>query len=196
MRVLICFIIYVMASLAIASGLPEWDVQVEDVTGRKLGPQQIRSHVTALSFSTRGTRTESEKLGQYLGQRFGARHGYQSVALINTSTMPFWMKPFAGGGIESAYTEAVDEAIELQKNSGNSKATKERVQARMYFVHDKTGDLWKRFGAEPEGDAFYFGILDSKGRMVYLARNPKDFADIGRIMDRELTRLETTVSRK
>lgn len=185
-----------MAMLASGSGLFRWDFSTQDVLSRSVVPGTIEGRVTALSFGTRSTREQSETMGHFLGDRFGGRFGFQSVALINTSHMPFFIKPFVSSVIKRAYAGAVDDALEEQKLKGNHSITAERVRSQIYFIDDQDGELWRRFGANPDSDDFYFGILDANGRLIYMAKNPSDYEEVERIFERELTKLETKVSRK
>lgn len=171
-----------------------WNFSAEDVSDRTLTKDTFKSHVTVVSFASNASRQASEEMGQFIGERFGSKFGFQTVALINTSSYPFFLKPFIDSSIRGAHEDAVEDALAKQKKAGNENATEEKVARRIYFVNDSDGEYWKKFGLNPVSDAFYFGVINSAGELVYIVRNPENYEEVATAVQAQFDKLQSELS--
>jgi hypothetical protein len=165
-----------------------WRVQANDTRGEVVDAERLRGHVTLVTLSTRDTRARAMRLGQEVGGRFGGRPGFQTLTLVNTSQLSALLRPLARGQIADAEQEAVDAALARQRAGGNSTVTEDQVRKRVLFVHDADGRLWRALGVPPKDDALHVGVIDREARLVHLAREPIDEAELLAVLETELSR--------
>jgi hypothetical protein len=178
-----------VATNILATPVP-WRIEVLDIHGVPVEARRLRDHVTLVIFSTRETQERSIRLGQEAGSRFGERPGYLSLTVANTSQLSFLLRPLAAGRVAAVEREAIETALARQHARGNSTATEEDVRKRVVFVHDADGHVWRSFGIDPASRALHVGVIDAAARLVHLARDPIDEAELFTVLGAELAKLE------
>jgi hypothetical protein len=128
------------------------------------------------------------RLGREAGARFGARPGFRSLSVANTSQLSFLLRPLAARGVASAEHEAVEKALARQRAQGKPAVSEEEVREHVIFVHDADGSIWRALGVPPEDDALYVGVVDPAARLVYLAREPIDEGELFGVLEAELAK--------
>jgi len=183
-----------LAASTLAAPLP-WTVETVDIHGARVGAERLRDHVTFVTFSTRDTRPRAMTLGQEVGSRFGARPGFQTLTIANTSQLSFLLRPLAASGVAAAEREAAEKALARQRARGNASVTEDEVRKHIIFVHDSDGRIWRAFGLDPEKGGLHVGVIDADARLVYLAHEPIDENDIFATLEAELAKLERAPTR-
>ncbi len=178
-----------LAVALLAAPVP-WGLQVSDTRGVRVDADRLRGHVTLVVLSTRDTRPRAMAIGQEGGGRFGARPGFLSLSIANTSQLPFVLRPFAARGVGDAEKEAVELALARQHAQGNASVTEDDVRRHIVFVHDGDGRVWRALGVDPVAGGLHVGVIDAGAQLVYLAHEPTDPAEVFTVMENELGKLE------
>jgi hypothetical protein len=177
------------ATNLLAAPIP-WRIEVVDIHGAPVDAERLRDHATLVTFSTRDTQARSIRLGQEAGSRFGGRPGYLSLTVANTSQLSFFLRPLAAGAVAAAEKEAVETALSRQHARGQRAVTEQDVRKHVIFVHDTDGRVWRALGVAPEAGALHVGVIDPAARLVYLARDPIDEAELFAVLEAELAKLD------
>lgn len=148
-----------------------WAYNIRDVNRNPITIDTFLNKVTLVTFSTKESPGTAMRLGQEIGQDFGTRSAYQSLAIPNTSNVPYWAKFIADRKVAAFQRKAVEEALRRQKARGNH-VTKDQIRKKIIFVNDSDGQIWKHLGVNPHSISIYVGIIDKSGNLVYLAESP------------------------
>lgn len=162
-----------------------WDFPARDIHGRSITLATFINRVTVVSFSTQKSEESDMSLGQEIGQKFGQRRAYQSLAIPNTIDVPLWAKFVAVLKVKGAENEAVHEAWLRQKASGNNDITEAEVRRRVIFIHDKDGSVWERMGVDARSDRSFIGVIDKTGALVHLESMPIDKKTFFNVLEEE-----------
>lgn len=154
-----------MTAFLLAAAATLWPLAVKDVHGHVIDTARLRGHVTVVNLVRRDSQDIANEVAQGLGASFGTNPDYLNVAIVDTSDLPFFLKPFAASAVESAEEESVEEALKRQKDQGNAKATPEGVRRRLIMVHDPDGETSRMLGA-PAERGYYVGVLNKDGAFV------------------------------
>jgi len=177
-----------LAVALLAAPVP-WSLTVDDTRGVPVDAAWLRGHVTLVILSTRDTRPRAMAIGQEAGSRFGARPGFLSLSIANTSQLPFVLRSFAGRSVADAEKEAVELALARQHAQGNASVTEDDVRRHVVFVHDADGHVWRALGVDPKAGGLHVGVIDADARLVYLAHEPSDPTEVFGVLEDELGKL-------
>ena len=157
--------------------LLKWNYNVTDINGNLITINTFLNKVTVVTFATQASQGKAMRLGQEIGQKFGPRPAYQSLAIPNTSNVPFWAKFIASRKVAGFAKKAVDEAVRRQQALGYY-VTKEEVREKIIFVHDKDGQIWQHLGVNRHSISVYVGVINKSGNLVYIAEAPIDMREL------------------
>ena len=182
----VLFSTVLIGDTAASEQLRRWNFPVSDIHGRPITMETFLDRVTVVSFSTQQSKAKDMELGQEIGQRFGLRPGYQSIAIPNTSHVPIWARFVAALKVAGAEQRAVREAVERQRSLGNMTITEEEIRKKIIFINDKDGGVWKRMGLDEDATESFVGVIDRTGTLVYLQQAPINTDELFRILEVEL----------
>jgi len=162
--------------------LLKWNYNVTDINGNPITINTFLNKVTVVTFSTQASQGRAMRLGQEIGQKFGPRPAYQSLAIPNTSNVPFWAKFIASKKVAGFAKKAVDEALRRQQTLGHH-VTKGEVRRKVIFVHDKDGQIWQHLGVNQHSISSYVGVINKSGNLVYIAEAPVNMRELFQILE-------------
>ena len=157
--------------------LRSWKDNVPDINGNPITINTFINKVTVVTFSTRESSGAAMRLGLEIGQKFGHRPTYQSLAIPNTSNVPFWAKFIASKQVAGFAKKAVDEALRRQQAVGHH-VTKEEVRKKVIFVHDKDGQIWQHLGVNRHSISVYVGVINKSGTLVFIVQAPINMREL------------------
>ena len=158
--------------LSLNAAAATWDFSTPDILGRPIGPAFFSGHVTVATFSTHDQDNKLVEVGQKIGAKYGARPGYQTLVVVNTVQLNFFLKPFASSSIKDKYEESVADAVKRQQAAGRKHANAENVRKVVAFVHDEEGKIWQKLGVAAQPAKPRIGVFDQKGALVLLEALP------------------------
>jgi hypothetical protein len=161
-----------------------WNYNVMDINGNSISINTFINKVTVVTFATKESSGKAMRLGLEIGQKFGHRPTYQSLAIPNTSNVPFWAKFIANRKVAGFQKEAVDKALRRQQNGGHH-LSEEEIRRKIIFVHDKDGKIWQHLGVNRHSIAIYVGVINKSANLVYIAQAPVDMRELFRILEEE-----------
>ena len=162
--------------------LRKWNYNITDIKGNPINVNTFINKVTVVTFSTKESRGTAMRLGQEIGQKFGHRPSYQSLAIPNTSNVPFWAKFIANKKVAGFAKKAVDEVLRRQQTQGHH-VTKEEVRKKVIFVHDKDGQIWQHLGVNQHSISSYVGVINKSGNLIYIAEAPVNMRELFQILE-------------
>ena len=172
------------ASAGNSSELRSWNYNVTDLNGNPITISTFINKVTVVTFSTKESSGTAMRLGLEIGQKFGHRPNYQSLAIPNTSNVPFWAKFIANRKVAGFQQKAVDKALRGQQTVGYH-MTEEEVRRKIIFVHDKNGEIWQHLGVDRHSIATYVGVINKSGNLVYIAEDPVNMRQLFQKIEEE-----------
>ena len=164
--------------------LRSWKDNVTDINGNRITIDTFLDKVTVVTFSTRESAGSAMRLGLEIGQKFGHRPNYQSLAIPNTSNVPFWGKFIANRKVAGFQQKAVDEALQRQQSVGYH-MTEEDVRRKIIFVHDKDGEIWQHLGVNRNSIATYVGVINKSGNLVFITQAPINMRELFQKIEEE-----------
>ncbi len=170
--------------LAGSTEFKRWAYRVTDINGNPITIDNFKNKVTVVSFSTKESRGIAMRLGQEIGQEFGHRPNYQSLAIPNTSNVPYWAKFIAKRKVAAFQRKAVAEATKRQKALGNH-VTQDQIRKKIIFINDTDGQIWEHLGVNPHSVSNYVGVIDKFGNLVYLEESPVNKRELFRKLEFE-----------
>jgi hypothetical protein len=182
--VLSLFALLSTATVGNSQDLRSWNYNVTDLNGNPITINTFINKVTVVTFSTKESSGTAMRLGLEIGQRFGHWSTYQSLAIPNTSNVPFWAKFIANRKVAGFQKEAVDKALRGQQTVGYE-MTEEEVRRKIIFVHDKDGEIWQHLGVNRHSIATYVGVINKSGNLVYIAQAPVNMRDLFQKLEEE-----------
>ena len=178
------FAVLSTATVGNSAELRSWKDNVTDINGNRITIETFLNKVTVVTFSTRESAGSAMRLGLEIGQKFGHRPNYQSLAIPNTSNVPFWAKFIANRKVAGFQQKAVDKALRGQQTVGYH-MTEEEVRRKIIFVHDKNGEIWQHLGVDRHSMATYVGVINKSGNLVYIAEDPVNMRDLFQKLEEE-----------
>lgn len=178
-------------NLSAQEPIRRWNFPANDIHGRSITLATFINRVTVVSFSTQKSKESDMSLGQEIGQKFGQRRAYQSLAIPNTIDVPLWAKFVAVLKVKGAENEAVHEALLRQQAAGNRDITEEEVRRRVIFIHDKDGSVWERMGVDARSDRSFIGVIDKTGTLVHLESMPINKKTFFNVLEEEFDKEAT-----
>ncbi len=177
---------FLLTATAVNSAeLRSWNYNnVTDINGNPITIKTFINKVTVVTFSTKESSGTAMRLGLEIGQKFGHWSTYQSLAIPNTSNVPFWAKFIANRKVAGFQKKAVDEALRRQQAVGHHMTEKE-VRKKIIFVHDKDGKIWQHLGLNGHSIATYVGVINRSGNFVYIAQAPVNMRELFQKLEEE-----------
>ena len=181
---LISFLWILPEALAGSTEFKRWASRVPDINGNPITVDTFRNKVTVVSFSTKESRGTAMRLGQEIGQEFGHRPNYQSLAIPNTSNVPYWAKFIVKRKAAAFQRKAVAEAAKRQIALGNY-VTQDQIRKKIIFINDTDGHVWEHLGVNPHSVSTFVGVIDKFGNLVYLEESPFNMRELFRKLEFE-----------
>ena len=169
---------FLLTATAVNSAeLRSWNYNVTDINGNPITINTFINKVTVVTFSTKESSGTAMRLGLEIAQKFGHWSTYQSLAIPNTSNVPFWAKFIANRKVAGFQKKAVDEALRRQHAVGYH-MTEEEIRKKIIFVHDKDGEIWQHLGVNRYSIATYVGVINKSGTLVFIVQAPINMREL------------------